>query len=208
MTFPYILDLIQIILWLIVYILIIFFGVRRKRCLMPLLPLSLNLSWEIARCINLNWRNLPQAIGLIVWLFLDFVIFVLHMKYGGVFFNKTKKSFYIVSLAMLLVCLLVVLPLSFLVPQFLLYFSFADNLIMSLLFLVASLRRGAYRIEWSLIAVFRLLGTLAATLVNGFFADNLVILCLGIIIAILDFLAFTISFLSSKHQKDCPPPKS
>ena len=93
MTFPNILDLIQIILWSIVYILIIFFGVLKKCCLMPLLPLSFNLSWEVARCIKLNWNNLPQAIGLVTWMLLDIVIFVIHMKYGGSFLVKQKKDF-------------------------------------------------------------------------------------------------------------------
>lgn len=205
MTFPNILDLIQIILWSIVYILIIFFGVLKKCCLMPLLPLSFNLSWEVARCIKLNWNNLPQAIGLVTWMLLDIVIFVIHMKYGGVFFSKTKKRFYVISLAILLGCLLVIIPLSFLVSQFLLYFSFSDNLFMSLLFLIASLRKGAYRIEWTVLAVFRLFGTLSATIVNGLFVGNQAILILGILILILDFLAFVFSFLSSKHQKCCPP---
>lgn len=76
---------------------------------------------------------------------------------------------------------------------------------MSLLFLIASLRKGAYRIEWTVLAVFRLFGTLSATIVNGLFVGNQAILILGILILILDFLAFVFSFLSSKHQKCCPP---
>lgn len=202
MTLPEILDLAMVLLWDVVYILIIVFGIKKRICLMPFLPISLNLSWELARCLDLDFQNVSQSIGLLSWLILDLVIYAIHLRFGGVMMTKKRKGFLLLSISVPLVCCAIVLALSWFVPSFFLYFSFFINLLMSCLFLPCLLMKRTHQKEWAIIALFRFLGTLSATIVYGIFFSDWIALAVGVLIAAIDFITFALAFLLPNPKED------
>ena len=72
------LDILQVILWAVTYVLICFYGIKyrneRKR-MMPLFSGSLNIAWEINALV---WSK--GFWGHIIWLLLDVIIFSLNVS--------------------------------------------------------------------------------------------------------------------------------
>jgi len=162
--------------WTLAYLLIIWRGCKDKSCGMPLVALSLNLSWELlfvfgagAACMSPHQRGFNG-----IWLLLDIIILFLQCRYGRDYFKKTvpfasDKAFY--------PCIVLILILSFLCVRLSIlewndprgmYSAYLMNFIMSALFIVMLLRRGDAEGQSMGIAIFKCLGTLAPSLMGAF----------------------------------------
>lgn len=170
-------DLINGACWSVVYITAIIVGVKHKTWCIPKLSIFLNLSWEvlivITRLANHNFNLLSFWIQL-VWLLLDIGVLLTWILY-----EKREASFKKILFDIILFC--VSFSLMFLMAYLLDKWELAAyliNLIMSCAFVVRAVKKPG---KWQsrLIAICKLAGTLAATILSGFILREYFLLWLG-----------------------------
>jgi len=168
-----ILTAISGISWSIVYIDLINRGFKDKIYGMPLFALAFNFAWEFMYGFVINFGfNLQKAVN-IVWCLLDAVIIYTYFKYGRKDFPKDIERFFLPwSILAFVVGLLVIYVAHYEFPDFwgARYTAFAQNLMMSLLFISMLARRNNVDGQSMYIAIFKWLGTLAPTI--QFFAQT------------------------------------
>ena len=182
--------------WAIAYYLIYRQGKAGKTYGMPIFALSLNIVWEIVYLSGgiLQWNSFgtevhTQTFITMLWLFLDalilytFFLFA-HNEFGN--YSKPNRNL------LLLACFVgsILFQIAFLLvfdPKLAAYVSaFAQNFIMSVLFIRMLRKRSDLRGQSSKIALFKLLGTLLPTISVGILAQNIPILILGMACFLLD----------------------
>ncbi len=165
------LTLVSGICWTIVYILIINRSFRDKIYGMPFWALAFNLSWEFIFSLVLVSDPLAlQAIINNIWLAFDIIVMIAYILYGKKDWPATvsTKWFFPYSILGLIVSFLFVYLLSVELDHSRgMYAAFIQNLIMSVLFIRMLLRRGNKSGQSTGIALFKLIGTLAPTIVYG-----------------------------------------
>lgn len=156
--------------WAAVYIIAIIIGIRSKTYCIPWLAICCNLSWEISvvldRCMNHSPLD-SSFIYQILWLILDVGVLVTWL------IRKNKNIG--VQIAVLFVILAITL-FSNLIGGFWKESVFLINLLMSALFLF---KADTKVIDSISIAILKCVGTLAATILNGFIYANLIVVALG-----------------------------
>lgn len=152
--------------WAAAYILIIRRGFREKTYGMPLAALGTNLALELVFAFWIHppepdeWAWLWTGIN-IVWLALDVVILAQVLKYGPRENWPSRQFFYGAVAAALFFGLAGVLAMTYQLHDWEgQYASFADNLMMSVLFINMLYQRGI-RGQSVYIALCKLVGTLA-----------------------------------------------
>jgi hypothetical protein len=149
--------------WTVAYVLIIIRSIRDKTYGMPVIACCMNLSWEFIYLFVYPDPS-PQRIVNAVWLPLDLIILFLIIRFGPSENRKlTSEQFYL----FITLCL----TLSFL---FMIYahrnviyavtYTFAQNLIMSFLFISMLVGRRSIRGQSLYIALAKMLGTLSISL--------------------------------------------
>jgi len=172
-TLVTILTLVSGISWSIVYIDLINRGFKDQTYGMPLFALAFNIAWEFTYGFLINFGfTLQKAIN-IVWCLLDAVIIYTYFKYGRKDFPRDKQRFFLPwSLAAFVIGFLVIYVAQVEFPDFwgARYTAFAQNLMMSVLFISMLARRNNVDGQSMYIAIFKWLGTLAPTIL--FFAQT------------------------------------
>jgi hypothetical protein len=177
------LTLISGISWSIVYLSLINRGFKDKTYGMPLFALAFNIAWEFMYAFLVNFGFSLQKVVNIVWCLLDVVILYTYFKYGRKDFPKDKERFFLPwSLLAFVVGFLVIYFAHYEFPDFwgARYTAFAQNLMMSVLFISMLVRRGNVDGQSIYIAIFKMLGTLAPTVQMSVQTGSKLILIFGI----------------------------
>ena len=177
------LTLISGISWSIVYITIINRGFKDKTYGMPLFALAFNIAWEFMFGFLIGERFSLQKIVNIAWFLLDAIILYTYFKYGRREFPKSVERFFVLwSLAAFAVAFLTIYFAHFEFEDFwgARYSAFAQNLMMSVLFIGMLVRRNNVDGQSMYVAIFKWLGTLAPTIQMYFQTGSRLILILGI----------------------------
>lgn len=181
-----VLDVISGASWSMVYICAIVIGFKYKTWCIPKLSICLNLSWEFwvvfDRVSQGEFKSIAFIIQ-IVWLLLDFFILLTLLFYD----NAENKNIWNNILLFVIVFVL----MNVLTCQAGLWevIAFLINAIMSGLFIY---RMGKDFSHWhsKVIALGKLLGTMAATILYGIIQWNILILWIGGICLFLDVVYF------------------
>ncbi|MDD4370572.1 MAG: hypothetical protein PHD56_05815 [Anaerostipes sp.] len=138
---------------------------------MPLFALGLNIAWEVIYTVQGLANPSIQTPVNFIWAGCDLVIVCTYFKYGRKHFPENAKAY------------------------------FAQNVTMSILFLVMLYRRNSSEGQSMIIAVAKWLGTLAPTLLMGIYREfNVYIVMTGIICSVWDLLY--IYLLNKKIQEE------
>jgi hypothetical protein len=176
--------------WTIVYILIIIRSFRDKTYGMPFWALAFNIGWEFIFSFILigNHFSLQRIIN-IVWFAFDAAILVSYFLYGLKEWPEqiSKKLFYPYAALGLIIGYLFVYLISVEVDQSQgIYAAFIQNLMMSLLFINMLNYRKSTAGQSPAIAVFKMIGTLAPTIIFG--AKSAFVLFLGSSCLVVDII--------------------
>lgn len=177
-----VLDLCCGIGWSIAYVAAVILGVKRRTWCIPKLSICLNFSWEFWVVVNrlLNGNAFNQAFFIqLAWLLLDIGIVT-----EWLLFDRGAPARRRNNIAMFLVIMAVMYALAYKAGEW--GFSvFFVNLVMSAEFIYRTDRDVR---NWTspLIAVAKLIGTLAATILNGLIIWNPLTLWLGGVCFLLD----------------------
>jgi hypothetical protein len=160
------------ICWTLVYLLLIRRGFLEKTYGMPLAALCANISWEFIFAFILRVGP-PQNYINVIWFVFDAVIVFQFLRYGPSIVDETfpKQYFYPGFLVALLVAFFGVLTVSYEFEDFIgKYAAFAQNLMMSILFVVMLLRRKSVKGQSMYIAILKMVGTILPSIL--FFLSN------------------------------------
>lgn len=165
--------------WSIAYIVAIAVGLRHKTYCIPRLSICMNLSWEFWAVVSRLQSGSALSSGFIsqlLWLFLDLGVLLTWLLHEKDYQLKKK-------LLMFVFVFLSVFLWAFFFNGWL-SSVFIINLLMSVEFLL-TVGNGNFRSSRT-VAVFKLIGTAAATILNGYVIWNSAILWIGGCCLILD----------------------
>jgi hypothetical protein len=190
-TLVLVLTLISGISWTVVYLDLINRGFRDRTYGMPLFALAFNFAWEFIFGFLVGEGIGVQRIVNITWFVLDAIIVVTYFRYGRREYPATVQRWFIPwSVTAFVVAFVILFITNLEFPDFwgARYSAFAQNLLMSVLFIAMLVGRNGVRGQSMTIAVFKWLGTLAPTIqVYGQTGSNL-ILVLGAAIFVYDVI--------------------
>jgi hypothetical protein len=190
-TLVLVLTLISGISWTIVYLDLINRGFRDRTYGMPLFALAFNIAWEFIFGFLVGDGVGVQRIVNVTWFVLDTIIVVTYFRYGRREYAATVQRWFIPwSVTVFVIAFAIVYASNVEFPDFwgARYSAFAQNLLMSVLFIAMLVGRNGVRGQSMTIAVFKWLGTLAPTIqVYGQTGSNL-ILVLGVAIFVYDVI--------------------
>jgi hypothetical protein len=198
------LTLVSGLCWTVVYILIIVRSWRDKTYGMPYWALAFNFSWELIFSFLLSTNSPDHQLQLIinrVWLAFDVFIFVAYFKYGKKEWpSAVPRSLFIpYSVLVMIIGFFFVYLISVELDHSRgKYAAFIQNLMMSWLFIAMLNRRRNTSGQSIGIASFKLIGTLAPTLIYGLKSNFVLFLGLSCFIADLIYLLLLIGM--SRNQ--------
>ena len=177
--------------WTAVYIDAIRIGFRDRTYAIPAAALGLNFAWEtIYATRSVATGITAQGVFNIAWGLADVVIVYTFLKFGRSELPGwiTRRLF--IGWTVLLGVTSFVVQLLFVAEfgwdQASRYAAFLQNLLMSGLFIAMFVARGGRRGQTMLIAVAKWIGTLAPTIVFGWYGNSPLILGLGVLCSIFD----------------------
>ena len=181
------------IAWTAVYVEAIRVGFRDRSYAIPAAALALNFAWEAIYASRSAATALSvQGVFNIVWALADVVILYTFFRFGRAELTAwvTRKLF--LGWALLLGVTAFAVQLLF-VAEFgwdaaARYSAFLQNLLMSGLFIAMFAARGGARGQSLLIAVAKWIGTLAPTIVFGWFGHSPLILGVGALCSVFDLV--------------------
>lgn len=181
------------IAWTVVYVDAVRIGFRDRSYAIPAAALALNFAWEVIYASHSAATGLSvQGVINIVWALADVVILYTFFRFGRSELPAwvTRKLF--LGWALLLGVTAFAVQLLFVAefgwdaaPR---YSAFLQNLLMSGLFIAMFAARGGARGQSLLIAVAKWIGTLAPTIVFGWFGNAPLILGVGALCSIFDLV--------------------
>ena len=182
--------------WTIAYILLIYRSFRDKICGMPFWALSFNLSWEFIFSFVFDLRKEIQFV-VRLWLLIDLIILISYLLYGKKEWPQyiSRKFFYPYSISVFIISYLFVYLMSLELNDLKgMYTAFISNLMMSLLFISMLNNRKNLGGQSTGIAFFKMIGTLAPTILLGM--ESNFVLFLGITCFAVDlvYLLMLVSF--------------
>lgn len=210
------LTLLSGIAWTIVYIDCIRLGFRDKTYGMPFWALVLNIAWEVIYSF-LGLKNISTSVQEtvnIVWFLFDCCILLTYFRYGYKEFPKafSMKTFYVWGISGLICSLLIQYQFYLEFGDYLAetYSAFLQNLLMSILFIDMLVKRNSSKGQSMLIAVSKMIGTAAPTILFGCLdtnsngkADHLALL-LGILIFVVDGIYTALLYGTIQKEKAAP----
>ena len=173
MTFSMAMALLSGMAWTLTYIVIIYRGFKDKATGMPLIALGLNISWEFQYSFIFPTTNKVQLVINIVWFLFDLIIIAQKFMYGRDEYEANLKGlgknlFYPTLIVSLVVCYLAVYFAAIEWKDYIgLYSAFIMNLLMSVAFVSMFAKREDLKGQSIYVAVFKLIGTLAPTMIMG-----------------------------------------
>ncbi|MDB5262705.1 MAG: hypothetical protein JWQ14_1986 [Adhaeribacter sp.] len=187
------------IFWTLTYLFILRRSYKDKYYGMPMLALAANLSWEFIFAFVFP-HPYPQRITNFIWLSFDLGLMVQYFYYGRKDFprNLPQSLFYQVFLLSLLFSALIIAFLSLELKEYVGYYAaFGQNLLMSVLFIQLLLKRNNVSGQSLYIALFKMIGTILASITFYLYFPGSYLLFL-LYIAILTFDLIYFVFLYQK----------
>lgn len=201
---PHISLILQIgygLFWTLVYILIIRLGFREKTFGMPVIALCTNISWEFIFSF-VHPHNIPQRYIDVTWFMLDVVILYQVVVFGrSDFTNKLARLFYPGFALSIILSLCTILSVTYDYGDWNgVYSAFGGNFLMSILFVAMLLRRNNVCGQSMYIALFKMVGTLSASILSfTYFPSSLLLGFLYITIFLFD--AIYLVLLYGQHTE-------
>lgn len=151
--------------WILTYVLIIKRGFKDKTFGMPLIALCFNISWEFIYML-IYPHPTPYIYSNILAFSLDIVIlYQLLTSWQKEYSNLPKQHFYPSFIIILATCFSIIYLIPYIYDdQIGFYIAFAQNLLMSILFVIMLRNRNNLRGQSIYIAIFKLIGTVLASL--------------------------------------------
>jgi len=190
-TLVTVLTLVSGISWTVVYLDLINRGFRDRTYGMPLFALAFNIGWEFIFAFLVVEGFSLQRIVNAVWFVLDAIIVVTYFRYGRREFPSASQRWFIPwSVAAFVVAFVILYFTHLEFPDFwgARYSAFAQNLMMSILFIGMLVARNAVRGQSMYIAIFKFLGTLAPTIQVYAQTGSNLILVLGMAVFVYDVI--------------------
>lgn len=177
--------------WTVVYIEAVRVGFRDRSYAIPAAALALNFAWEAVYASHSVATGLSaQGVFNIVWGLADILVLYTFFRFGRSELPAwvTRKLFVawgaLLGVAAFMVQGLFVVEFGWeAAPR---YAAFLQNLLMSGLFIAMFVARGGSRGQSLLIAAAKWIGTLAPTIVFGWYGNSALILGLGALCSIFD----------------------
>lgn len=198
------------VFWVATYLLIIYQGFRDRRFGMPIAALCANFAWEFVFSF-VRPHPEPQVYVNYVWMAINSVILITVLRYWRADFpSLSPKVFYPAFVVGLVAAGFAVrfAGTPFDDPDGV-YAAFAQNLMMSVLFIAMLRRRGSLAGQSVAIAACKFLGTLAASAAFALHAQKpipvLYVLFVGIVAADLVYLAMTWRCWRARVSRHAPP---
>jgi hypothetical protein len=185
------LTIVSGIAWTIVYVEAIRVGFRDRSYAIPAAALGLNFAWEAIYATHSAVTSLSvQGVINIVWALADVVILYTFFRFGRselpawVTRNLFLGWVLLLGVASFAVQLLFVAEFDWDAASR--YSAFLQNLLMSGLFIAMFVTRGGARGQSLLIAVAKWIGTLAPTIMFGWYGNSALILGVGALCGVFD----------------------
>lgn len=177
--------------WTVVYLDAIRIGFKDRSYAIPAAALGLNFAWEVIYATRSIATGITaQGVFNIAWGLADVVIVYTFLKFGRSELPAWVTRRLFIGWALLLGVASFAVQLLFVVEfgweAAARYAAFLQNLLMSGLFIAMFVARGGARGQTLLIAVAKWIGTLAPTLVFGWYGGSPLILGVGILCSIFD----------------------
>ncbi|MHB8627169.1 MAG: transmembrane-type terpene cyclase [Aggregatilineales bacterium] len=196
------------ICWTLVYILIIKRSIQDKTYGMPMWALCANISWEFL--FSFVWRvKPPQSYVNLAWFAFDLTIVVLFLRFGRTEFRGTvlERWFYPMAALCFVVSFAAVFSITYqfevvATPQEVdgRYAAFAQNLMMSVLFITMLVSRNSLKGQSFYIASLKMVGTLIPSILF-FMLDSSNIFLDFLFVAIFVFDAIYVVLVYAKHRE-------
>ena len=185
------LTIVSGVAWTAVYIDAIRVGFKDRTYAIPAAALALNFAWEaIYAARSITTGITAQGFFNIAWGLADVIIVYTFLKFGRSELPGWVTRRLFTGWALLLAGASFAVPLLFVVEfgwdQASRYAAFLQNLLMSGLFIAMFVARGGSRGQTLLIAVAKWVGTLAPTVVFGWYGNSPLILGVGLLCSIFD----------------------
>ncbi|WP_394845500.1 hypothetical protein LZC95_51770 [Pendulispora brunnea] len=195
-----ILALIGGVAWMVVYVGIIYRGLKDKTYGMPLPALVLNISWEFIFSFLAPGKFAPQVAINVVWFFLDLVILYTYFKYGRKDFPESVDPKWFVPWTLLALVAGFALQYSVVLefPNAVVgatvedarvvqtYCAYLVNLVIAVSFIGMLVRRNGVEGQSMTIAISKWIGTAAVTVSIYLQTGSPLLLVLGIAIFVFD----------------------
>lgn len=173
------LDLTDGVAWSVVYVMSIVLGIKHKTWCLPKIAICQNFAWEFWIVMSQILSGAAMRIGYavqIAWLILDIAILFIWL-----WFDRKAIG---INIFLVLLYMAVIFFLGYQEKQWT-NLAFAINAIMSALFLLRFYKKPGNWISPT-IAIAKLTGTFAATILEWYFHSNIVALWLGGLCLIFD----------------------
>lgn len=188
--------------WIITYILIIKRGFQDKKYGMPMVAICANISWEFI-FLFIYPPDDPQRLITSIWFVLDIIILIQFLIFGRQEFKKfiSARFFYLSFFLTLGVSFLIIIAMTLEFHDVEgKYAAFAQNLMMSGLFISLLLNRGNSSGQSIYIAVFKMLGTLLASIAFFLYFRTYLITILSIATLIFDLIYIVLLWKLNKKR--------
>jgi hypothetical protein len=203
---PFLADMLKIgsgLFWTLAYLFILRVGRKDKTYGMPLVALCANVSWEFIFSFVIP-HSRPQLFIDYVWLFFDLGIVIQYLTYGKKEFprNLPTSYFYPSFLLALSLAFLCILLLSHeLDDKHGIYAAFAQNFMMSILFVFLLLKRNSSKGQSLYIALSKMVGTLIPSILFYLtFPKSYFLVFLYMAIFIFDTIYFLLLFKKLEEE--------
>lgn len=176
--------------WILTYIVIIIRGFLDKSYGMPMVALCANISWEFIFTFVFPHSG-PQQMITLIWFLLDVIILMQYLVYGrkemgkGISVKYFYTSFFITLLFSFLIILAMTIEFNDIEGK---YAAFAQNLMMSGLFISLLVSRGNRNGQSICIAIFKMLGSLFAAIAFYVYFRTALITILSIATFVYDLM--------------------
>ena len=190
--------------WILAYILIIKRGFQDKAYGMPMVAICANISWEFIFAFIYPQNDLQKNIT-IIWFVLDIVILLQYLIYGRKEFKRylSRKLFYASFILTLGVSFLTILVITQDFNDFEgKYAAFSQNLMMSGLFISLLFWRGNLKGQSIYIAIFKMLGTLFASIAFFIYFRTGFITIISVATLLYDWLYIDLVYKKNKLFAD------
>jgi len=200
-----ILQILTGLLWSITYILIIKQGFRDKASGMPMAAICANISWEFIFSFVYPHEGIQRIIN-IIWFTLDIIIMVQYLKFGRKEFGKNIpiKFFYSVFLLTLTLSFSIIIATVYefndLEGK---YAAFAQNLMMSVLFIALLVKRRSMKGQSIYIAFFKMIGSFIPALAFYFYFSSVLINLFSAATFLFDLIYFALLYNQFRKKEEC-----
>lgn len=177
--------------WTVVYGEAIRLGFRDRTYAIPAAALALNFAWEVVHASHSVATGITaQGVFNIVWGLADVFIVYTFLRFGRAELPSWVTRRLFIGWAVLLGVVSFAVQLLFVVEfgwdDAARYAAFLQNLLMSGLFIAMFVARGGSRGQSLVIAVAKWIGTLAPTVVFGWYGNSPLVLGVGALCSVLD----------------------